>query len=1567
MTNLSTFVEEMNRKRLEAYTAQPLDVREHAETENEVLSGGYAYRQLYELIQNAADAILESDDSHGRIVVRLSPDKLVVANTGAELDKDGVIALLMARSSTKRSNQIGRFGIGFKSLLKLGGQVDIVSKTVGLRFDPSWCGERIRNHIGLSSEDAVPGMRLAKPLDPASKNSPLRGGSEWDWATTVVLADIRNERVFERLKDEIKKFPSEFLLFLSTNVSLELEIYGEETRKIARHVTGDIVVVGDGTVDSKWKVFEQSVEITNQDAVEDATHLQARKNVPISWAVQVGGGREVAGRFWAFFPTETPSRTSGILNAPWKLNADRTSLIKGSWNEEVMKACATLIGSSLTKLSTPDDYGVVVDAFPRQAERQDEISNTLTSALWRYILDSKVLPNADCEFLHSSQLNRHSVEDSDICASWKNFASKDSRKQYLHPDCTSSETRISRLNALSEVAAQQGREVLPESGLNEWLSCIASTNPSVAKDVVLFAGRLVEDHMCEVSEASIILTSDGNVTSSVRSAIVMHDDPPAGLFAVHNEIVLDPRCKEVLVRHLKIIEISPESWSEILHTSYHSAVNSENGSDWNNFWKNVCSAPKSEVEAFFDDDDYALGVMKFLSASGKWVDREMLVVAESSDEVDSDYVMDLDFKREIETQIPEEFMVEFFDLIDDLGYYDDPIQDYMNKVFLGFKYVCSLERTSTPRSLPYLKGRGALDMPGCWRLLPFLSSALASKLTMHLIDHCIDIAEKGSQVTAVHTQINKYPHVKVLHPLYFWIIQKGKFNIEETDVPIRIFSVALADSLEEIGINDFRKISTFLKYVDSMWDERIPYNAKQLLHPYSYKDDDKEANSIQAFWRYIFRMVESQTENFGNLRTIWEGAVTYGIIPKAIPTSNGPCPLSEIFVSGDQHLSGALDDSGKVVVLSDEAATAWIDAGAKCLNEKSVLTSSKKISEPVQLLDIFPGMLRVSKKIKKVDRISVLWVENLREKIGPSSLSVLAGFDSDRVLLIDKEKFEIEEYEKVITQIVDCLERNNHIKAGSKSEIIELVLNHRVVERKEAIRREASLEAKVLTAIGGDTDVLIDVLPDSARRALNEGIGQKDLAGLALAVHGPAILSKIRDSLADNDLLPPKRWGGSQAQQFVLDLGFPIGFASSVTKRREPEVLISGPISLPDLHDYQKDILENIEKLLKGTKKRRRAVISLPTGAGKTRVAAQAVVELVLKGTGPHSALWIAQTDELCEQAVQCFRQLWVNVGEPGANLRIVRLWGGQKNPVQSDDLDATLIVASIQTLSSRSGNDDLEWITRPGVIVIDECHHAISPSYTNFLKWLGLQTGREKERDAEVPVLGLSATPWRGYNDEESDRLAARFDKRWFPEGQERLHERLTETKVLATRRYFALSYKKEFMLTERELQYVENFTELPDSAMVRIGEDDDRNSLIVESILASEAESILLFANSVAHAQYLAAQLHLKGCPAAAVSGETDQLARQHFTRRFRTGDLRVVCNHSVLATGFDAPKVDSILISRPVFSPVRYMQMVGRGLRGPANGGTEHCEIVTVEDNIVNYRERLAYHYCKRFFEK
>lgn len=119
------------------------------------------------------------------------------------------------------------------------------------------------------------------------------------------------------------------------------------------------------------------------------------------------------------------------------------------------------------------------------------------------------------------------------------------------------------------------------------------------------------------------------------------------------------------------------------------------------------------------------------------------------------------------------------------------------------------------------------------------------------------------------------------------------------------------------------------------------------------------------------------------------------------------------------------------------------------------------------------------------------------------------------------------------------------------------------------------------------------------------------------------------------------------------------------------------------------------------------------------------------------------------------------------------------------------------------------------------------------------------------------------------------------------------------------------------------------------------------------------------MAHAEEVAARLNLMGISAAAVSGGTPKSARRYFLDKFQRGEIRVICNHSVLTTGFDAPKTDVVIISRQVFSAVRYMQMVGRGLRGEANGGTARCRIVTVMDNLGRFQDRHPYHYCEKYF--
>ena len=157
-----------------------------------------------------------------------------------------------------------------------------------------------------------------------------------------------------------------------------------------------------------------------------------------------------------------------------------------------------------------------------------------------------------------------------------------------------------------------------------------------------------------------------------------------------------------------------------------------------------------------------------------------------------------------------------------------------------------------------------------------------------------------------------------------------------------------------------------------------------------------------------------------------------------------------------------------------------------------------------------------------------------------------------------------------------------------------------------------------------------------------------------------------------------------------------------------------------------------------------------------------------------------------------------------------------------------------------------------------------------------------------------------------------------------------------------------------------------MADGIRLLLANDEDRNRMLVETIKTSEERCIIFFANSVAHANEMAARLNLEGISAASISGETDASARRYFLDGFQHGEIRVLCNHSVLTTGFDAPKTDMVLIARQVWSPVRYMQMVGRGLRGIRNGGTERCRIVTVMDNLGRFADKHPYHYCAANFK-
>ena len=330
--SLVAYVKADRDKILQVYRIKPELIREHFGTEQSVLSSGYRYRQIFEVVQNAADAILEAADAGedgGRILVRVTETHLYVGNTGAPLNKDGIIALLGANSSRKRKNQIGRFGLGFKSLLALGGTIDLFSRSVSVGFDPEACQRTIAEELKLPPEEMPPGLRMAEVIsfdDEAQQDEHL--AELGLWATTVLRAEIKAAGLEEHLLQELETFPREFVLFLPVKVSMELELGDGTSRIIYREQDHDTVILHEGEEEEeRWLVAERDVPLT--DAMrKDAGALHGRKDieeVPLIWAVPLilrGWHR----KFWAFFPTDTRSRVSGIINAPWKIDFGRFAL-----------------------------------------------------------------------------------------------------------------------------------------------------------------------------------------------------------------------------------------------------------------------------------------------------------------------------------------------------------------------------------------------------------------------------------------------------------------------------------------------------------------------------------------------------------------------------------------------------------------------------------------------------------------------------------------------------------------------------------------------------------------------------------------------------------------------------------------------------------------------------------------------------------------------------------------------------------------------------------------------------------------------------------------------------------------------------------------------------------------------------------------------------------------------------------------------------------------------------------------------------------------------------------------
>ena len=358
-----------------------------------------------------------------------------------------------------------------------------------------------------------------------------------------------------------------------------------------------------------------------------------------------------------------------------------------------------------------------------------------------------------------------------------------------------------------------------------------------------------------------------------------------------------------------------------------------------------------------------------------------------------------------------------------------------------------------------------------------------------------------------------------------------------------------------------------------------------------------------------------------------------------------------------------------------------------------------------------------------------------------------------------------------------------------------------------------------------------------------------------------------------------------------------------------------------------------------------RVMLHMPTGAGKTRTAMH-VVATTLRAVEPTLVIWLAFSEELCEQAAEEFERAWGNLGNRPTN--VYRFWGGRQLDIE--DVRDGFLVMGLQKAFSRSTND-VQFLARLAdrgvLVVLDEAHQAVAPTYRHVIE-------RLVDRHEATQLLGLSATPGRTWNDPDKDaELSAIFDRNKVTlriDGYDNPVDYLIDEGYLARPHFESLEHVGAY-LSSKEIEQLNNHLDIPAFLLEHLATDEKRNLLIIDRLeqLAKNHRRIIVFAATVQHAYLLATVLQARDLNASAITGTTDMTERQRIIQRFRAEDdnVRILCNYGVLTTGFDAPVTSAALIARPTSSLVLYSQMVGRAIRGPLAGGNEEAHIVTVVD--------------------
>lgn len=493
---------------------------------------------------------------------------------------------------------------------------------------------------------------------------------------------------------------------------------------------------------------------------------------------------------------------------------------------------------------------------------------------------------------------------------------------------------------------------------------------------------------------------------------------------------------------------------------------------------------------------------------------------------------------------------------------------------------------------------------------------------------------------------------------------------------------------------------------------------------------------------------------------------------------------------------------------------------------------------------------------------------------------------------------------------------------------------------------DATKLATLIREIYGDRELLSD---GTKRKTILNHLSRSDAAVLCSRL-GIALSS------TDNPWLKLTSARYTPEKLDALYSAFDLDLDTSIDDKHYEKAFCQTISSSYPLFPHQERAAQEIKKLLSPDVAR--VLLHMPTGSGKTRTAMSIACDYIRNGLTDRTrsvVVWLADTEELCDQAATEFERAWSSLGIGETNL--YRVHGNIQ--VSLSDISHGFVVIGLQKLNAVSQSQQADYYKlcrNTALVIFDEAHKAIAETYKHAVE-VFQTAGRAK-------LLGLSATPGRStFDRSENEAFADFFHRKKVSlkvDGYESPIDYLQAQGYLADVTYTDLPYSpEEAGLTARELDELKRGDEPSESLLRRLGLDQKRNLKILSLAmqLAKEHRKTILFSPSVENAEALFALMRYKDIRAGLVTGRTSSDLRRSYITRYKAGELDVLVNYGVLTTGFDAPITSAAIIARPTNSLTLFSQMVGRAIRGERAGGNRRADIYVIKDTLPGLRDMTS----------